>query len=206
MEIPKKIMDKLLEYLPGGFYGLLSVAIYIFCDIMAILFFPGSYNFLENMISDLGVGPGGIFFNLGLIISGIISIPFYMHLGRSLRSENIRSEILRKIAIVASLISIITYILIGFFPAIPENQIIFFIHGTLALISWVTGSIYCSFFSILMLKDVKFSKLQAYLGFIVSGIFILFLFTWWPLTEWLLTFAIIFWIIVNASYMLYHKI
>jgi hypothetical membrane protein len=63
----------------GGICGLISIIIGICGDILAIIYFPG-YNLLNNMVSDLGIGPGGIFFILGLIFSGILAIPHYVAL------------------------------------------------------------------------------------------------------------------------------
>ena len=68
-------MDQLLKIIPGGVFGIISVVIVLSGDIISIVLFPGGYSFFENMISELGGGPYGIFFNLGLVISGIVSIP-----------------------------------------------------------------------------------------------------------------------------------
>ena len=83
MEIQKKIFDRLLTLIPGGVFGLLTCAIVLSGDIISIILFPGGYNFFENMISELGRGPSGIFFNLGLIILGILSFTYYISLYRS---------------------------------------------------------------------------------------------------------------------------
>jgi len=198
-------MDQILKIFPGGVFGLISVIIILSGDIISIVLFPGGYSFFENMISELGRGPYGIFFNLGVVISGIVSVPYYISLYRSFDVERV-NPILRKSAIIFSLISIITYVLIGVFPSIEENYIILITHGTFAFISLASGAIYLTLFSILMLRDSKYMKLQAYYGFIVAGTYVLFLLTWWPITEWIATFAIISWIAVNSLYMLYYKL
>ena len=104
MEIEKSFFDKLLTLIPGGVFGLLSCVIVLSGDILSIILFPGGYNFFENMISELGRGPSGIFFNLGLIISGIVGIPFYIALYRVFDKETV-NPIVRKIALIFSLIS-----------------------------------------------------------------------------------------------------
>jgi len=205
MEIEKSFFDKLLTLIPGGVFGLLSCVIVLSGDILSIILFPGGYNFFENMISELGRGPSGIFFNLGLIISGIVGIPFYIALYKIFDKETV-NPIMRKSALIFSLISIFTFILVGIFPSIEDNYIIFVTHGTFAFISFLCGIFYLISFSILMLKDSKYSKFLACHGFIVAGTYLVIIFTWLPITEWIATFAIISWVITNSIYMLYHKL
>ena len=203
MERERKFIDKLLNIAPGGVYGILSVIAKIFCDFLAYLFFPG-YNIFDNLVSDLGVGPGAIFFSLGLIISGILSIPFYVTLARSLRSDDV-NEKMRKAALKFFYISDFTYILLGVFPSIEDNIIIYIIHGTLVAISIASGLGYLLLYSILMLRAQNFSKYQAYHGFIVAVLYATFLLTWIPIIEWVMNMAILSWITVNSVYILYLK-
>ncbi|TFG21760.1 MAG: DUF998 domain-containing protein [Promethearchaeota archaeon] len=210
MEIQKKIFDKLLSLIPGGIFGLLTCAIVLTGDIISMILFPEGYNFFENMISELGHGSSGIFFNLGLIISGILSFPYYIALYRSFDKETV-NPLVRKSSLIFSLISIITYILVGIFPSIEDNYIIFVTHGIFAFLSFLTGVFYLISFSILMLMGStinggKYSKFIACQGFIVAGTYLLILFTWLPITEWIATFAIISWIIANSIYLIYHKL
>lgn len=210
MEIQKKIFDRLLTLIPGGVFGFLTCAIVLTGDTISIILFPGGYNFLENMISELGLGPSGIFFNLGLIISGILSFPYYIALYRSFDKETV-NQIVRKSSLIFSLISIITFILVGIFPSIEDNNIIFVTHGIFAFLSFLSGIFYLISFSILMVmgsngNGSKYSKFIACQGFIVAGTYLLMLFTWLPITEWIATFAIISWIIANSIYMIYHKL
>jgi len=57
-----------------------------------------------------------------------------------------------------------------------------------------------------MLKDPKFLKILAYIGFIVCGFFAFYLITQLPIAEWLAVFAIILWTLINSLYMIYKKI
>lgn len=205
MGTSKNSFDKLNDIVPGGIFGIISVSVILIGDMISIILFPGGYSFFENMISELGRGPYGIIFNLGLILSGIISIPYYISLYRSFDEENINT-LLRKSAITFAGISIISYILVGVFPSIEENYVIFVIHGIFAFIAFLSGIFYLITFSILMLIDSKWSKLRSYHGFIAAGTYLLILFTWIPITEWIATFAIMSWIIANSLFMLYHKI
>jgi hypothetical membrane protein len=196
-----KRIYKLFKIIPGGIFGLLSVIIIIIGDFLAYLSFPG-YNVYKNMVSDLGIGPGGTFFNISIIISGIIIIPYYINLAKLFKGKDILPN-LRKYAIFTSIISCITYSLLGFFPATKDDKMIFIAHGVLATISIATGLGYLLLFSILMIKAENFSNIQAYHGFMVALLYFLFLITWNSLLEWIMNFAIISWIIINSLYILY---
>ena len=198
-------IDKFLSIIPGGLFGLLSCAIVLFCDFISIFLFHKEYSFLNNMISELGRGSYGFVFSMGLIISGIISVPYYLALGRTFNEDTVNKK-LKKLAIIVSLISIITFVFVGVFPSLEENYIIYFTHGTFAFISLATGMIYLIIFSYLMLKDEKYSKIQVYHGFIVAGAYIIFLFTWIPIIEWIITFGLISWITSNSVFMIHKKI
>lgn len=157
------------------------------------------------MISDLGVGfPGGIFFSLGIIISGILSIPFVYHLMQQLNLED-KNSYLRYGLYSSWIISLTSYILVGFFPGNPELRLIHLIHGMAAVTSWISGVAYTSIIGYLMLKDDRFSTFQS-LSSLFIGIFtIIFFITWWPIFEWAISFALGFWFIVNATHLLYEK-
>lgn len=199
-----KLKEKVLKKSSGGFFGIVSVLIRLMGDFTAILFTP-NYNMIDDLISDLGVGPGAIFFSLGLIISGIVSIPFYISLKNLFQIEEI-NENLRKMAVVFSGISIITYVLLGFFPSDPNNFLIFVLHGVIGLISWLTGAGYLTLYSYMTIKYKISSKFLGYFGYCVVGTIILFIFTWIAITEWLMTWCIMSWIIVISLSMIYDKI
>ena len=197
MDLFKYLIDKSFEELPGGLYGLLSVTVVFCLSLLTVLLNP-NYVFFEDMVSELGVGQGGIFFNLGLIFSGIIAIPFFISMGRTLNYDGV-NEKLRKSAIIFSIIACISMSLIGYFPATPDNELISFLHGTATFISWVSGLIFIVLFSLLFLKTSKFSKFQAYMGFFVAIIFIITLCTWLPITEYAIMIAILIWVVTNAT-------
>lgn len=198
------LIDKFLDIAPGGIYGILSIIIRISGDFLAFLFFPREYSFFNNMVSDLGVGPGGIFFSLGLIISGIFSIPFYVALARSLECDGSKEE-MRKIGLIFFYISDFAYIMVGFFPSDKTIYIVYVAHGFFAIISWLTGIIYLIIFSKLMLENDRFTKLSAYSGFILVGFMILFLCTWLPIFEWIMTIAFITYVIYMSMYLLHDR-
>ena len=193
----KNFLNELLNRIQGAFFGIISSIIAGLGDIIALTFFPG-YCILNNMVSDLGITEGGgIFFNLGLILSGIIAIPFYYSLSLNFLKENI---LIRKYALITSIISCITFSLIGVFPAYRENFLSLYLHGTFATISWISGALYCFLFGILMYQNELYSNYLAYYSFFCSILFVLSLLTWIPLLEWILSFGIFGFVIINSLY------
>jgi hypothetical protein len=102
--------------------------------------------------------------------------------------------------------STVFFALIGVIPSVRSNLILFAVHGAVALISLVSGVIYLSCFSYLFFKSEKFSGLIGYLPLIAVICIAPFLFSWHPVTEWIMTVGITFWIIAISIFMLYHKI
>ena len=140
-------------------------------------------------------------------MSGIVAIPYYLALVETFDDPNINPR-LKQYAIFFSLFSVITFILVGVFPAwcFYCDSIISLAHGTFALLAMSSGVCYLVTFSILMLKDSKYSKPQAYHGLFVASTYFIFLLTWIPITEWIATFAISSWIISNSLFMVIKEI
>jgi len=199
----KKInfFKKPFNLIPGSVYGLLSFGISLFTHLLGVLLYP-DYDMINMAISYLGDGYGGIIYRLGLIITGIIGIPFFVYLGKSLNNNN-SIEPIRKTALAGSIVYCISLIFVGYFWR--GNYMVSFLHGFFAFICWVDGLIFISLFSVLMLKDEKFPKLIAYFGFIIAGTFLLHLSVFRPITQWIMTLSIMMWVSIVSSYMLYKQ-
>jgi len=202
MEKLKINILKILNFIPRPFFGLLSAFVGIGGDIIAISLFPDFG--LSHMISDLGTGPGAIYFNIGTFFSGIFALLTYLHIVEILENENINRPKVLKIGKVFAINSCVFFALIGVFPSVRSNILLFTIHGAVALISFVSGVIYLSAFSYLFFKSKKFSRFVGYLSLMAVSCIVPFLFSWHPITEWIMTFGITFWIIAISIYMLYH--
>jgi hypothetical protein len=190
--------------IPAPIYGLLSAFAGITGDIISISLFP---NFdLSYMISDLGTGPGAIFFNFGTILSGVFALLTYLYIAEILKNENLNHPNVLKIGKVFAVNSCFFFALIGVVPSVRSNIVLFAVHGGVALISLLSGVIYLSCFSYLFFKSKKFSGLVGYLPLIAVACIAPFLFSWHPITEWIMTVGITFWIVAISIYMLYHKI
>ena len=194
---------KILNFIPRPFYGLLSAAVGIAGDIIALSLFP-DFN-LSYMISDLGTGPGAIYFNIGTFLSGLFALMAYLHIIEILENEKSDHPRVFRIGKAFAINSCLFFALIGVVPSVRSNIILFTIHGGIALISLVSGVIYLSSFSYLFFKSEKFKECVGYIPLIAVISIIPFLFSWHPITEWIMTVGVTFWIVAISIYMIYHK-
>jgi len=203
-------MKKLDRYLisffshaPGGLFGLLSVILTIIFVSLSYIHFPG-YDIMTNDVSVLGIGPGlsAPLFNNGLKIVGISAIPFFIYFGRILRQEADNPKFIKR-AVRLSIIGCISLSLIGFFPVIDRTMGM--IHAGLALIFFLCSIINLIYFSMTMLKDQRFSKIHAFFGFIIAGLIAFYIAVRWSIVEWIVFFALGFWITDISIYFFYKK-
>jgi hypothetical membrane protein len=203
MEKLFQFIKRILKVIPGGIFGLLSVLFALKGILISLFTFPG-YNLLFYDVSYLAVGPKGLIFDLGLIISGVIVIPFDFYMYSIVGNKEISFR-LKKVALLLSVISSLTLSLIGFFPVLYDNIIILVIHGILALITFVGITIYCFLYGLFFLKNSRFSLLHPILSFSVSGIFLFYFTNRWSIVEWIGVGSIMIWIIFNAIFTLFKK-
>ncbi|MFX0186963.1 MAG: hypothetical protein ACFE8A_04410 [Candidatus Hodarchaeota archaeon] len=198
-----KFVDKLLK-IPGGIYGLLSTCFGSLFVFLSYSNFPG-YDMINNDVSVLGIGPGlaAIFFAIGLILIGVFAIPFVIFLGRILQQEN-ENKKLTKRAVKISITSCIALSLIAFFPVI--NLVMIVIHAMLAVIFFVGECLSLIYFSLIMLRENKFSKMHAYFGFITAGLIIFYIAVRWSIVEWIVFFVLGAWTIEISIYTLYKRL
>ncbi len=198
MEKIKVSLKWLLNLIPGSVFGFLAIFIGIIANSLAVSF---KNNFgIFNMVSELGVGPGGFFFNVGLIISAVIVIPFYFALEEAVRVEGVNDK-MANAALNFSMVSVFFYGLIGVFPAVPENDMALLSHGIVAAISISCGIVYLTLYSLSMRKSSEFSKFQANLGLVVAGLYIIFVFSWWSVIEWIMGWGFLLWISTMSIYL-----
>ena len=203
MEQINTIFDKLLEKVHGGIYAMISMAVGVSLIFIAMSQFPG-FNMVEYYVSNLGAGPGlsGPLFNIGLILAGIIAIPFFVHLGRILKQEGIY-DIVRKLAVGISVIGCTCLSIVGCFPATSGLSLL--LHYYFAMGFFFSGLLFCFLFSIVMFKDSKYSNIQVIIGCFVAVTFAIFLMMKTALTEWIVFFSIVFWVLENGIYIFYKK-
>ena len=216
MEKLNNIIEKLSQKISVGIYGILSITFGIIGDLIAYLMYP-EYNFMRKAVSSLCKGPGGLFFQIGTVLSGLFALPFVIFLGKTFNDEEINGN-LRKYAKITGIISCVSFIILGVFCG--SNVIIAYIHGINAVISWISGLFYITLFNVLFLKSSKYLKFVAYFGFIVTLTLTLLMVTFilhllpdlrflmiiLPSLEWLNTIALIFWYLLVSTYIIHNRI
>ncbi|MFX0047269.1 MAG: hypothetical protein ACFE8G_03785 [Candidatus Hermodarchaeota archaeon] len=201
MEKLKSNILHIYNLVPPPVYGLLSAILGISGDIISIMLFQGFS--LNHMISALGTGPGGIFFNIGTILAGFFAFLFYLHLFKVIGKET-NDPKLHRVGRFFAINSCIFFSLVGVFPT-SLILIIFVLHGTFALFSWLSAIIYLTIFSLLILKSKIFPRFFIYLALTTAGTMVVFLLTWIPLIEWIMALAVSIWITLISVYMLFRK-
>lgn len=93
---------KINNSFPGSIFGLFSFGISLFTHLIGVLLYP-NYDMTTMAISSLSDGYGGIIYRVGLILSGIIAIPFCVYLGKIFDNED-KKELIRKLALIGSII------------------------------------------------------------------------------------------------------
>ncbi|MFX1498756.1 MAG: DUF998 domain-containing protein, partial [Promethearchaeota archaeon] len=172
-------------------------------NLIAFFSFPG-YSMLKYNISHLALSPGGIYFNIGFILSGLFAIPFNISLGKAVNGESVNNNI-KKIVLRISIIDCVSLSLIGVFPAYPENLVILTIHGLLALIFFVCTSITFLLYGYIFLRSVKFLKVHAYLSFIVTGVLFIYIALRLSILEWTSFFGIMIAVFFTSIFLIYKK-
>ena len=120
-----------------GILGLTGAILVIFAVIwsyMQILEYYPAFNIFSNWMSELGVGPNIIIFNLLVIIASIFLGLFF--LGLILRNiERGGNQNLSLMCLISGFSSILGLLLIGVFPMKDINEPTF-LHGIAAIIYW----------------------------------------------------------------------
>ena len=98
-------------------YMLAIASIFLIVSVYAQLSFPETYSFLRNTISDQGsimLNPDGHrLWNIGIILLGILTIPYLLFLYHVLKSL---SEIFSLVSTVIGIISSVSVSFVGIFP------------------------------------------------------------------------------------------
>ena len=162
------------------------------------------FNHAVSELGELGVSELAWMFNIGMILAGVLFIPFMIGLG--LYIDNIIS----KIAALVGVFSSVSIVLVGVYPMnfIVEHSITamsFFFSGMVMTLLWALA--------ILSQKEVRIDKILSLGGFVNVAIFALFLFGPWEgwggsrpefsmrLTlEWAIYWAIIGYLLILSLY------
>ncbi len=198
MEVLK---NSIIKYGSGRIFGLATVFIGTLSNFIAFILFPG-YRLTHNNVSDLGIGPGALFFNLGLVITSLLCVPFLLCINNVLKKEvDVVGQKLRKNTIRIAYFCCFSVAMVGVFPSDYSRPIILGLHMVAAVCSFGSGIILFALLGALLYQSEHFSKFQAINAWIVSGIILFFSLNLYPLTEWIAFISILSFVIDMSIYM-----
>ena len=200
-------MDKIyhsFKRIPGGITGIISILIMSIFGILSYINYPShEFKLFSYVVSELGVGGGAIFFNIGLILSGIFLIPFFLKL--NITFSEVLSPNTRTITLLLGLISSSSYLLLGFFPL---NLIL---HMIMVFNIFFIGLCNIIILVVTIIRQKKnlfcIILLGVSIGYILSIFFyfytLIFYYSIHSRFEWVMVFLFEFWILAHSLYLLY---
>ncbi len=153
------------------------------------------YSWTTQWISDLGVGPSSFIFNVGLMITGVICLPFFPTLLKPLgHTKSAKIGVLIGVAASVALIGI---------GAFPENT--GFYHGLFSILFWSLIAVSAGVLSYAMRSSPLFPRSIQWIGYfelvggltclVLSGIF-------GAVPEWTMLLILVIWVYVAGITML----
>jgi hypothetical protein len=202
-------MERLLErfnQISGGVFGIISLVIMSIMGILSYRYYPShEFKLFLYVVSELGAGQGAIFFNGGLIISGVFLIPFFLKLNTYLTEG--QSKRLREVVIILGLISSSSYLLLGFFP------INIIIHMILVINIFFIGLVNIVILNVIIAKNDKFiDKFLIIFGLLYGISIFLYFFTLifyysiHSIFEWIMIIFFSIWLLFHSIYLIYQNI
>ncbi len=210
------ILEKNADFFAIG-TAIVGAVTIVFCSIFYYAL-DSSFSFTSHWISHLGAGPtatpnaSSVVFTIGLVITGILALPFLYYLYSVLKPELTKHKVLITSAYLTSLVSI-GGLFINAIWNMKDNPDL---HVTGSSIFFFGGLFMILLFALAFLLNDKFSKVQGWISLMVAGTFFAFLISYLPFVfqgvdlmvlltstdpragltrfiEWIVFFAIIFW-------------
>jgi hypothetical membrane protein len=182
----------------GGLLALASMAIGVSFIFASMAFYPG-YDMRIHSVSHLGssCSPKPLLFDAGLILAGTIAIPFFHALARVV-DKGTTSKRALKYARFFSITASISLAFCGVFPMDPATAIPHFLFA-----GWffLGGLMFCLLFGKAMKGHPAFPRWQVAINFVVAGFFSLIFAVPGTLTEWLVFFAIVAWVVETGMFL-----
>ncbi len=162
-----------------------------------------TFSLTSNYICDLGFEKydSSAIFSVGFILKGIFLLPFYISLG-TLLQKKIYSNYFIKGAILASVISNLSLMMVVPFLFDPSNQFFCKMHGLLGFTYFSFGTFAFTLYGIIELSNPKISNFYTAISFITAFLQGLFLFL--PeiyIIEWLFIASDFSWLLIHTMFL-----
>ncbi|MFW9992146.1 MAG: DUF998 domain-containing protein [Candidatus Odinarchaeota archaeon] len=141
----------------GPVFGLAAILTVLFFTLTAYFLYPG-YDIFTQTLSKLGARSGtGFLFNMGLLLSGILFIPFYYSIHQWITHEK---PWLATARLLTGILGAVFLMAVGLFPDVPGMETI---HFVVAFLFFFLTSIATA---ILSYEILKFDLLEPFYGWI----------------------------------------
>ena len=159
----------------GGYFGIIgaiSMTLSALISFLLNMSVNPNFNIISFAVSDLVSGPmiSRIIYSIGLLISSFAQIPTYFSLINYFDNKD-RYNILFKVVVISSLISVISHNILSLVPLERNNLLLFLTHGIAAGIHYVAGSISLILIGIIELLKIKVSKILVVISFITGVLY-----------------------------------
>ncbi len=145
-------------------------------------------------ISELGIGPSSLIFNVGVALASIIAIPAFPLLSTLFRSASSSINLTGKVGVALFVACFFFEIGIGLCP-----MVVCLLHTLLGFLVFLSRGLAILLLSVVIYKDAFFSKATAIYGFLYAVLDLLFLISHLTVMEWLTFFTVSTWILLVGA-------
>nr|MDO8063033.1 hypothetical protein [Candidatus Freyrarchaeum guaymaensis] len=145
-------------------------------------------------ISELGIGPSSLIFNVGVALASIIAIPAFPLLSTLFRSASSSINLTGKVGVALFVACFFFEIGIGLCP-----MVVCLLHTLLGFLVFLSRGLAVLLLSVVIYKDAFFSKATAIYGFLYAVLDLLFLISHLTVMEWLAFFTVSTWILLVGA-------
>ncbi len=151
--------------------GVLVIVLYCAFTFLSLALYPGPFNITVNYLSDLGSSvfnpSGAVFYNVGIILTGLALFPFFIGLNKWYTKEQWRKILLLATQLIG-VVEAFSLIMIGVFPETSVDA-----HILWSDIQFILNLLVLLVADLALITHPKFIRPIGYYGFVVAAIQIL---------------------------------
>lgn len=199
-------LNKEFYKISGSICGIMAWIIGLLSFTIAIILrsnVDSTFSLNSHYLCDLGIEKYDthIVFSIGFILNKSFLIPFYISFGFLLQKKIYKSYLIR-VAIVTSIISMLSLIILPPFLLDPYNQFFCSMHGILGFIHFSSATFAFTLYGIIELSNPRISSFYAIVSFITAfmhGFFLIF--SSIHLIEWFTISSDFIWVLIHTIFL-----
>jgi len=199
-------LDKKFYKISGSIFGIMAWIIGFLSFTIAIILRSSvdpNFSLTSKYLCDLGIEKydSHFIFSIGFILNKSFLIPFYISFGFLLQKKIYKSYLIR-VAIVTSIFSMLSLIILPPFLLDPYNQFSCSMHGILGFIHFSSATFAFTLYGIIELSNPRISNFYAIVSFITAfmhGFFLVF--SPIHLIEWFTIGTDFIWVLIHTVFL-----